>query len=266
MKYDLEELLKENMNIQETPSQELKERILYQEEEGLSMRDKRKYFRFVPKAAVAAVAVILATGGIAYAGTSLWDHYVAESFGVAKNESLKKDLEEKGFVQQPQEEKNNQVSVSDQDITVTVQQTLADEHAAYVSFEVKYGDQYQPVDEGVTEDSENGMAVPELSFAMDYEKDVTYGLAYGSPRYKVIDDHTVQCGYFVTTTDDNTFKDGKLMMSISAFKMYEEGMFENPRYVAKDGKWDLSWDMSVGTEKRVYHLDQTVTFGEDKVV
>lgn len=266
MKYDLEELLKENMNIQEAPSQELKERVLYQEEEGLSMRDKRKYFKFVPKAAVAAVAVILTTGGIAYAGTSLWNHYVAEDFGVAKNESLKKDMEEKGFVQQPQEEKNNQISVSDQDITVTVQQTLADEHAAYVCFEVKYGDQYQPVDESVTENSEYGMAVPEVSFAMDYGKDTQYGLAYGGPRYKVIDDHTIQCGYFVNTTDDHTFKEGKLKMSISAFKMNEEDMFDNPKFVAKDGKWDLVWNLSVGTEKRVYHLDQTLTLGEDRVV
>lgn len=266
MKYDLEELLKENMNIQETPSQELKERILYQEEEGMSMRDKRKYIKFVPKAAVVAVAVVLATGGIAYAGTSLWNHYVAEDFGVAKNESLKKDMEEKGFVQQPQEEKNNQVSVSDQDITVTVQQTLADERSAYVSFEVKYGDQYQPVDEGVTEDSEYGMAVPEVDFAMDYGKDTEYGLAYGGPKYKVIDDHTIQCGYFVSITDDFTFKDGKIKMSISAFKMNEKDMFDNPKYVAKDGKWDLVWNLSVGTEKRVYHLDHTLTLGEDKVV
>ena len=53
MKYNLEELLKENMNIQETPSQELKERILYQEEEGISMRDKRKLLKFVPKVAAA---------------------------------------------------------------------------------------------------------------------------------------------------------------------------------------------------------------------
>lgn len=269
MKYDLEELLKENMNIQETPSQELKERVLYQEEEGISMRDKRKYFKFVPKVAATGLAVVLATGGIAYAGTSLWDHYVAESFGVENNESLKKDLKKKGFAEQPQNEKkkNNLVSVTDKDITVTVQQTLADEHAAYVCFEVKFGDQYQPVGEGVTEDSEYGMAVPEdLSFEMDYGKDMGYGLAYGGVRSKVIDDHTILCDCFVNTIENYTFKDGIFKMSISAFMMKEEEWTDHPELIVKDGKWDLAWDLSVGTEKRVYHLDQTLTFGEDRVV
>lgn len=264
MKYDFEELMKENMNIQETPSQELKERILYQEKEELTMHDKRKLIKFVPKAAAAAVTVVLATGGIAYAGVNLWNHYVAKDFGVEENDTLKKDLNEKGFAQQPQEKKNNQVSVSDQDITVSVQQTLADEHAAYVCFEIKYGDQYHVVGEGATENSDFGVAMPErVKFQMDSRKHLNYcgGIS------KVIDDHTILYDYFLTTSDKkDTLKDGRMKMSISAFTMDKKKADDKPEVIAKDGKWDLAWDLSVGTEKRVYHLDQTLTLGKDRVV
>lgn len=265
MKYDLEKLLKENMNIQETPSQELQEKILYQEEEGISMRDNKKMIKFVPKAAAAALAVILATGGIAYAGTHLWNHYAADRFGVGKNEALKKELNEKGFAEQPQEKesKNNQVSVTDKDITVTLQQTLADEHSAYVCFEVKYGDQYHVVDEGVTEETEFGVARPAWTdFGVDYGEDINSELSYGGGGKKIIDDHTILYDYFLNTSE-NTFKDGRIKMSISAFQMdQEEG---DPKTIVEDGKWDLAWDLSVGTEKRVYHLDQMLTLGENKV-
>lgn len=268
MKYDLEELMKENMNIQETPSQELKERILYQEKGELTMRDKRKLMKFVPKVAAAAMAVVLATSGIVYAGTSLWNHYVAEDFGVAENDTLKKDLNEKGFAQQPQvtEKKKNQVFVTDQDITVSVQQTLADEHAAYVCFEIKYGDQYHVVDEGATENSDFGVAVPEW---VDFQMDSGMDLDYCGGLSKIIDDHTILYDYFLTTSTmngKNTFKDGRIKMNISAFTMDKKKMDKKPKVIAKDGKWDLAWDLSIGTEKRVYHLDQTLTLGKDRVV
>lgn len=266
MKYNLEELLKENMNIQETPSQELRDRILYQEEEEPIMREKKNHFKFVPKAAAAGLAVLLATGGIAYAATSLWDHYVAEDFGVAKNESLKKDLNEKGFAEQPQNEKtkNNQVSVSNQDITVSVQQTLADEHAAYVCFEVKYGDQYHVLDRGVTETADVGIATPEwVEFQMDSGKDLNYSGGVS----KIKDDHTILYDYFLTTSrEEDTFKNERIKMSISAFTMDQKKSDGDPEIIAKDGKWDLAWDLSVGTEKRVYHLDQTLTLGKDRVI
>lgn len=266
MKYNLEELLKENMNIQETPSQELKERILYQEEEGISMRDKRKLLKFVPKVAAAGLAVVLATSGIAYAGTSLWDHYVAESFGVEKNDSLKKELNEKGFAQQPQltDAKEKEISVTDKDITVTVKQTLADEHAAYVCFEVKYGDQYHVLDKGATEIADFGIATPEwVKFQMDSVKDLNYSGGIS----KIKDDHTILYDYFLTTSrEKDTFKDEKIKMSISTFTMDQKKCDDDPEIIAKDGKWDLAWDLSVGTEKRVYHLDQTLTLGKDRVV
>ncbi len=266
MKYNLDDLLKENMDIQETPSQELRDRILNQEKERWAMRNKNKYFKYVPKVAAAALAVVLATGGIAYAGTRLWDHYVAEDFGVAKNAKLQKELNEKGFAQQPQVTagaKRKEISVTDKDITVTIQQTLADEHSAYVCYKIQYGDQYKAVDQDAVKHPDYGIAMPRTEFQMDSG----IPLDYSGGVKKVIDDHTILYEYFITTSKrEDNLQEGMMKMSLSSFEKDSMKADTSPEVIAKDGKWDLSWDLSVGTEKRVYHLDRTLTLGKDKVV
>ena len=266
MKYNLDDLLKENMDIQETPSQELKDRILNQEKERLTMGNK--YFKYVPKVAAAALAVVLATGGIAYAGTRLWDYYVAKSFGVEKNADLQKELNEKGFAQQPQvtaEAKRKKVSVTDKDITVTIQQTLADEDpfTAVDQDAVKHLDYRTTLQEGIG----TGIATPQTEFQMDSG----IPLDYSGGVKKVIDDHTVLYEYFIATRMEDNLQEGIMKMSLSPFEKYSTKAdlsleATSPEVIAADGKWDLSWDLSVGTEKRVYHLDQTLTLGKDKVV
>lgn len=266
MKYNLEDLLKENMDIQERPSQELRDRILNQEKERWTMRNKNKYFKYVPKVDAAALAVVLATGGIAYAGTRLWDHYVAEDFGVAKNAKLQKELNEKGFAQQPQvtaEAKRKEISVTDKDITVTIQQTLADEHSAYVCYKIQYGDQYKAVDQDAAKHLDYGVAMPWTEFQMDSG----IPLNYSGGVKKVIDDHTILYEYFITTSRmEDTLGEGMMKMSLSSFTKDSKKADASPEVVVKDGKWDLSWDLSVGTEKRVYRLDQTLTLGEYNIV
>lgn len=266
MKYNLDDLLKENMDIQERPSQELRDRILNQEKERWTMRNKNKYFKYVPKVAAAALAVVLATGGIAYAGTRLWDHYVAEDFGVAKNAKLQKELNEKGFAQQPQvtaEAKRKEISVTDKDITVTIQQTLADEHSAYVCYKIQYGDQYKAVDQDAAKHLDYGVAMPWTEFQMDSG----IPLNYSGGVKKLIDDHTILYEYFITTSRmEDTLGEGMMKMSLSSFTKDSKKADASPEVVVKDGKWDLSWDLSVGTEKRVYRLDQTLTLGEYNIV
>lgn len=264
MKYDLEELLQENMGIEETPSQELKERILYEEKEGLAMRDKNKFFRYVPKAAAVAFAVVLATGGIAYAGSSLWNHYVAEDFGVENNTSLQKELNEKGFAQQPQKATEAQkTSVTDKDITVTIQQTLADENSAYVCYKIEYGEQYNVVEPGTEKHLDYGVAMPWTEFEMDSGIELNYS---GGIK-KVIDDHTILYEYFITTSRmEDTLGEGMMKMCLSSFTKDRKKADASPEVVVKDGKWNLSWDLSVGTEKRVYRLEQPLTLGKYKIV
>jgi len=264
MKYDIEELLKENMDIQGTPSRELNERILYHNRGGNRMQNK-KYVKFMPKVALVALAAVAVTGGIGYAAVNLWDRSVAEDFGVAKDLEMMQEMNDKGFAQQPQVtgEENDQVSVTDKDITVTLKQTLADEHSAYVCYEVKYGDQYKAVDQGVEKHLDYGIAMPWTKFQMDSG----ISLNHSGGVKEVVDDHTVLYEYFITTSrNEDTLDQGKMKMSLSDFWIDLQKADPKPKVIAKGGNWDLSWDLSVGTEKRIYHLDQTLTLGKYRVV
>lgn len=264
MKYDLEELLKENMNIQESPSEELKERILdHDKEEGI-MDQNRKYMKHVPKIAAAALTVVILSSGIAYASSGFWNRFVAKEFGVEKDPETMQNMNDEGFAQQPhaQGEKGGQLSVTDKDIKVTVKQTLADEHNAYVCFEVKYGDKYQAVQKGKKKEADHRVAMPEW---VDFKIDSGMSLNSSGSGNKIIDDHTVLYDYFLTTAGtQDTFKDSVITMAIPSFVMYDADA--KPIVLAEEGKWELSWDLSVGTEKQVYHLDKTLTLGKDHII
>lgn len=264
MKYDIEELLEENMNIQGTPSRELNERILYHDRGGNGMQNK-KFVKYMPKVAVAAFAAIVVTGGIGYAAVNLWDRSVAEDFGVAEDPEMMREMNEKGFAQQPQETRaqSDQVSATDKGITVTLKQTLADEHSAYVCYEVKYGDQYKAVAQGREKHPDYGIAMPWAEFQIDSGNSLNY---CGGVK-EVIDDHTILYEDFITTSKmEDTLNEGKMKMSLSNFTMDREKADSKPIVMAKDGNWNLSWDLSVGSEKRVYHLDQTLSLGKNRVV
>lgn len=265
MKYDIEELLKENMNLQGTPSRELNERILYHDRGGNGMQNK-KFVKYMPKVAAAALAAVVVTGGIGYAAVNLWDRSVAEDFGVAKDPEMMREMNDKGFAQQPQETgaQSDRISATDKGITVTLKQTLADEHSAYVCYEVKYGDRYKAVDqEGIEKHPDYGIAMPWTDFQMDSG----IPLNYSGGVKKVIDDHTVLYEDFITTSKgEDTLDKGKMKMSLSNFAIDRQKADPEPEVIAKDGNWNLSWDLSVGTEKRIYHLDRTLKLGKERVV
>ena len=169
----------------------------------------KKYVKYMPKVAAAALAAIVAAGGIGYAAVNLWDRSVAEDFGVAKDPEMMQEMNDKGFAQQPQVSgtKSDRVSVTDKDITVTLKQTLADEHGAYVCYEVKYGDKYKAVDQGVEKHSDYGIAMPRAKFQMDSG----IPLSYSGGVKKVVDDHTVLYeDFIVTSKEDDTLGKGKM--------------------------------------------------------
>lgn len=270
MKYDLEELMKENMNIQESPSKDLNERILHYDREESVMSKKRNYRKHIPKLAAAALTVVLLSGGIAYASSGLWNHFVAKDFGVEEDHEIMKDMNEKGFAEQPQaEDMKDLLSVTDKDITVALKQTLADEAGVYVCFEVKYGEQYQTMKDWARKDAAKGI-IPDYDILepdwTDFRLDSGMEMNYSGGISRIVDEHTFLYEYFLTRVNPNdTFKDSVMTMSTSAFSMMHKKCDAHPEIIVKDGKWDLSWDLSVGTEKRVYHLDRTLTLGEDHV-
>ena len=102
------------------------------------------------------------------------------------------------------------------------------------------------------------MAAPER---VKFQMDSGIKLNYSGRINKVIDDHTILYDYFLTTSNKkDTLKDGRMKMSISAFTMDKKKADKKPEVITKAGKWELDWDLSVGTEKQVYHLDRTLTF------
>lgn len=141
---------------------------------------------------------------------------------------------------------------------------MADEHSAYVCYEVKYGDQYKAVDQkGIEKHPDYGIAMPWADFQMDSG----IPLNYSGGVKEVIDDHTVLYEDFITTSKGgDTLDKGKMKMSLSNFAIDQQKADPKPTVIAKDGNWDLSWDLSVGTEKRIYHLDRTLKLGKERVV
>lgn len=272
MKYDFEDLMKENMKRKDKPSDELNRRVLdkHNSREVYNMRRKQKTKRggwqHFPKVAAIAAALLLATGGVTYAATSLWNwnRDVAEEFGVKGDKEAMESLSKEGFAQQPADATagNDIVSVTDKDIEVKVLQTLADEHSAYIYFEVHYGEKYHVVKKGATATSDTGVTAPMVHFTT-HQGDA---LDYCGGISKIKDDHTITYEYFLQTSGMKECLTGKkINMSIQKFTMDQEKADPRPKVIARGGNWDLSWDLASGTTKRVYHLNRDLKLGKYRI-
>lgn len=255
MKYDFEELMRETMESRETPSEELNQRTIQRVRSG-EAAGRRRYLRF-SKAAAAVLGAILLTGGVTLAATQLWNKDVAEDYGVAGDERTMTELNDKGFAGMPEETAGHEepVQATDQDITVKVLQTLADEHSAYVYFEVDYGKKYAAVEKGSTELSDFGVAMPTVRFTMD-SGDV---LSYCGGIAKIKNDRRVTYAYELSL-QEGSLKDQEIHMEIRKFTKDTEKADAHPVTVAK-GNWSLDWRLSVGTEKRIYELNRELDLG-----
>lgn len=255
MKYDFEELMRETMDSKEKPSRELNQRTIQRVQSG-GADGRRRYVRF-SKAAAVVLGAILLTGGVTLAATQLWNRDVAEDYGVAGDERTMTELNDKGFAGMPEETAGNDepLQVTDQGITVRVLQTLADEHSAYVYFEVDYGRKYNAVDKGSTELSDFGVTMPMVRFATDSDDDLSYcgGIS------KIKNEHRVTYAYELSSQRES-FKNREIHMEIRKFTKDTRKADAHPVTVAK-GNWSLDWKLSVGTEKRIYELNQELDLG-----
>ncbi len=255
MKYDFEELMRETMDSKEKPSRELNQRTIQRVRSG-EAAGRCRYLRF-SKAAAAVIGAILLTGGVTLAATQLWNRDVAEDYGVAGDERTMTELNDKGFVGMPEETAGNDepLQTTDQDITVRVLQTLADEHSAYVYFEVDYGKKYNAVDKGSTELSDFGVIMPMVRFTTDSGD----ALSYCGGISKIKNEHRVTYAYELSSQRES-FKDRQIHMEIRKFTKDTRKADAHPVTVAK-GNWSLGWKLSVGTEKRIYELNQELDLG-----
>lgn len=209
--------------------------------------------------AAASLAAVLVAGAGVYAATQIWDNNVANEFNVADKPEKMKEMSEKGFSQYMKDvdkakgDDNNVLSVTDKDITVDVVQTLADRHCIYVYFEAEFGDKYTPVTEGQTEVSDTGIAYPEVKFDTG---DVTLNWSGGIA--KIINNHKIAYEYYFETADlSQSLDDIEFEMNISKFTVDRVKCDPKPEVLA-EGTWNFKWDLSHGTEKRIYTIDKKV--------
>ncbi len=264
MKYDLEELLRKMDNAK--PSKELNQTVLHNIEEETHMNKRTKPFAtHTGKIAAALLAGILATGGIVYAASQLWNQDVAEQFGVKENKETMQELSEQGFAQIPTSTEETPLEIEDQDITVKILQTLADEQSAYIYFEVDYGEQYKVV---VDEDQKKDMdkEIPDICVA---EPNITFLLngatkmSQSGGMQEIKNEHTITYAYWIYA-DEEPFRNETIEMNIDRFDI-NQLKTDTTKSTTVKGDWKLKWNLSNGTTKRVYTLNKELTINNTTI-
>lgn len=231
----------------------VQENFTGKEEDIVNKRGKKTAWR--TRIAAASLAAVLVVSGGAYAATQLWNSNVAEKFEVADNPEKMKEMSEKNFAQHMEntEKEDSVLSATDKDITVNVVQTLADRNSAYIYFEAEFGDQYTPVKKGQTKISDTGIAFAGVNFDTG-GVDVNWsgGIA------KIVNDHKIAYEYYFETAGlSKSLEDTEFGINIGKFEVDKVKCDPKPEVIA-EGKWELKWNLSCGTESRIYTINKTV--------
>ncbi|WP_455716120.1 DUF4179 domain-containing protein [Anaerosporobacter sp.] len=251
--------LYDSMKLSEDSDQRILVQILKNRNEDNKTKKKGKEYlaRRVVKVAVAALVAVVAVSGVAYAATQLWNTNVAKRYGVSKDTETMQKMTDKGFSKIMTDREESKLTVTDNGITVDVVQTLADEHFAYVYFEVEFSKEYEPVVKGADENSDTGVAMPEISFSSKNLAD--NNLNFCGSVAKVINDHKVAYEYMLMSpSDSELLEDFVVDMNIEDFTVDHE-IYDSNSYSIVKGNWNLSWNLSCGTEKSTYEIGKKVT-------
>jgi hypothetical protein len=207
---------------------------------------------YMKKVIAATLVFVIAVSSLTYAGMRLWDFDVAEKFGVLNDNTKMQDLADEKFSSYMGGNQEKSLSVSDQGITVEAIQTLCDERYGYIYFTVDFGDTYQ-----VKEDE---IPLPDIEFSTSDKK---MDLNGGVSKEKVYNDHKVGYSSYISPVDEEqTMKEIKIIMTISRFYngSYDEATNTYNDTVVAKGNWCLSWELSTGTQKRLYEVNQMITY------
>ena len=220
---------------------------------------KRKYYKpaLTTGRIVAALLAVIITGTAVYAATEIWDINVAKKTGVSDKPEIREKMSKEGFSQYTGDDKTN-YSVTDQDITVSVIQTLADRYCADIYFEADFGSKY--ITTGELLDFGNVEAgivsvLPEIVFKCNGE---VLDMALLNGVSKVINSHRAVYRYQVGYHEmEELPEDAEISMEIDSFTVNkEEG--KGSCKVVQEGNWNVKWKLSFGTERRIYTLDHKV--------
>lgn len=261
MNFEFEKILKDAMEPEETTPAELSQAVLQQVKEAKHMKKVNR--TKVIKAAAIAGTIVLASGGVAYASSSIWYPTVAKRFGVSGDIKAQHQLEKDGFADVV--EKNTdaalQSSATDKNIEISVEQVVSDQNEAQVYFKATFGEEYTPVEKAATAVYEDKEKKDDWRIQYFVEKSrVTYQgkeVSCSIDAVDVIDEHTVlyccrvKLDGIVVNAEKNAIEIG-----ISSFGEWNEETMKTDTVIA--GDWTVAYEASCGTKVRIYTLNKKV--------
>lgn len=258
MKYDFEKLLRDTMQPKDTTPARLSQAVLQQVKEEKNMKKTNKT-KFVKAAAIAAT-VILASGSVVYASSSMWYPQIAKRFGVLEDKNSQQQLEKEGFVDVVQQDTDGalQTSATDKNITIGIEQVVSDQNVAQVYLKATFGAEYEPV-EKVAIDGKEGQEDWRSKYFIENSKVTYQGKEVNSTisAVDVIDQHTIlYCCYIELEGAVANAQENPITISIPDFKEWNEE--EKKPVTVVEGKWSMAYEANCGTKVGIYTLNKKV--------
>lgn len=253
MKFDLEEMIKKDMKINDTAPSQLVDNVLSNMEECHKMKKKPNVVR---KIAAAAICVILAGGGLTYAASQYWNENVMDDLGLKDDKDKREYLEKGGYVSTlDASDKEEKLSDTDKDITVEVQQVIADQNNMYVYIKATFGEKYNQY-KLYQKVKKEYFAIPNIDMQLydaDTGEENLYSAGYSSVDVKELpEDRSVLYRY----SSEGNFDNRNVKMRIKGFYFNDSRKEEKNNKDAYEGNWEVSFTPSVGKDTYVYHIDK----------
>lgn len=253
MKFDLEEMIKKDMKINDTAPSQLVDNVLSNMEECHKMKKKPSVVR---KIAAAAICVILAGGGLTYAASQYWNENVMDDLGLKDDKDKRAYLEKGGYVSTLDEsDKEEKLSDTDKDITVEVQQVIADQNNMYVYIKATFGEKYDKYKlyKKIKKEYYPNPGMDMQVYDADTGEENSYTFHGDQVLLKELPkDRSVLYRYSFKGNFDNK----NVKLKIKGFYFNNSMDKEENDKDAYEGNWEVSFTPSVGKDTYVYHIDK----------
>lgn len=261
MNFEFEKILRDAMQSEEITPPKLSQAVLQQVKEEKNM--KKVHRAKVIKAAAVVGMILLVSGGVAHASSSIWYPPVAKRFGVSGDTKMQQQMEKDGFADVV--DRNTDIALqssdTDKDIEISVEQVVSDQNEAQVYFTATFGEEYEPVEKApiVVKDEKAEQADWRIKYFIDESK-VTYQgkeTNCSISAVDVIDEHTVlYCCRIRLDGIAANVKKNTIRIGIFSFGEWNEKKKTHDTVVT--GEWKVSYEASCGMKVGVYTLNKKV--------
>lgn len=216
----------------------------------------KKKTSVVRKIAAAAICVILAGGGLTYAASQYWNENVMDDLGLKDDKDKRAYIEKGGYVSTLDEsDKEEKLSDTDKDITVEVQQVIADQNNMYVYIKATFGEKYDKY-KLYKKIKKEYYPNPDMDMQV-YDADTGEENSYTFHGDQVLlkelpKDRSVLYRYSFKGNFDNK----NVKLKIKGFYFNNSMDKEENNEDAYEGNWEVSFKPSVGKDTYVYHIDK----------